>query len=1072
MSGPNYPEWVLQLSERRLVELFGEVTLARGQEYVRQGRVGHIAIGSGTGGSLIQAQVRGSSARAYQTVARYQADSGLISTSCSCPIGYNCKHGAALLWHMRTVNLRALTPAWQRALAQVTAETRTTAPGQQLAVQVTRAANGAIQLRPMVWGRSGRWVRTGVTWESLLHPWGGDYLEEHRVPLAGLARTREQRSGYSFYAQRADVLELGQLDDSAWTLLARAVEAGVELVPGQSTPSVQLVAEPARVSGRLSRSGPDLVLRTYATSGDREWPVLYANLLGSPPHGLAVTEDGELLLVPFAESLSQGQQALLVQHPRLEIPAADIASFAAQFHPALRRLVDLQTDADVELPELAAPRLLLRVEFLPDHVTTLSWAFRYQVGDDALDVEPYATGDQPAYRDRTAEHALLDALPAGPWPVRGDRAGRHPTAHATLTGPGTAEFASHWLERLAELGVVIEVTGTPQAYRLASEAPQVDLAVTDAGPGSDWFNLAVTVSIEGEPVEYRELFTALATGQTHLILPSGTWFSLERPELEQLRALIEEAGQLTPKGEDGLRLRAVHAGLWDDLRMLGVVSEQSATWTAAVSALLETDELPAVPVPAGLRATLRPYQELGFRWLHFLHRARLGGILADDMGLGKTLQAIALACALVEEGRLTEPLLVVAPTSVLGTWAAEAARFAPGLRVRVVEQSSRKRTQPVAELAADADLVVTSYTLLRLDEEEFAAQAWSAVFLDEAQFVKNRQSRAYQAVRRLRAPAKFAVTGTPLENNLMDLWSLLSITAPGLFPDPVTFTDAYRRPIETGTDPAALARLHRRVRPLMLRRTKEGVAAELPPKQEQVLRVPLSPGHRRLYDKQLAAERKKVLGLVDDLRRNRITILSSLTLLRQLALSPALVLPGQLAVSAKLDTLVELVAELAAEGHRALVFSQFTGYLGLARDRFRAEGIGASYLDGRTRDRSARIEAFRSGTDPVFLISLKAGGFGLTLTEADYVFILDPWWNPAAELQAIDRTHRIGQDKHVMVYRLVSEDTIEEKVVALQERKRDLFAKVVGEGGELAAPLSAADIRSLLEPTEPKGELP
>ncbi len=1069
MSGPTYPEWVDHLSERRLVELFGEVTLARGQEYVRQGRVGHIAMGSGTGGSLIQAQVRGTSARAYQTVARFHADTGDITTACSCPMGSNCKHGAALLWHMRTVNLHANVPAWQRALAQVTAETPAAGAGQPLAIRVTRAPSGAIQLRPMAWGKSGRWVRTSITWETVLHPWGGDYLEAHRALVAGLARTREQRSGYSFYAQRSDLLELGQLDASAWTWLTRAVEAGVELVPGQETPPVRLVPEPARITGRLSRTADGLQLRTVAASGDSEWPVLNANLVGTPPHGLAILEGGELLLIPFADILSQGQQSLLVSHARLDIPAADLASFAAQFQPTLRRLVELHVDDDVELPETAPPQLKLAVEFAPDHVTSLDWSFRYRIGDDALEVDLYRTGDQQAFRDAAAEQALLNVLPAGPWPVRGDRAGLQPKATATLTGWATADFVSNWLEPLRRLGVLVEVKGTPQAYRLASEAPQVGLSVTDAGPGSDWFNLAVTVTIEGEAVEYRELFTALATGQTHLILPSGTWFSLERPELEQLRVLIEEAGQLTPRDADGLQLRAVHAGLWDDLRNLGVVSEQSAAWTAAVSALLESDELPQVPVPASLLATLRPYQELGFRWLHFLHRARLGGILADDMGLGKTLQVIALAGALAEEGRLTEPILVVAPTSVLGTWAAEAARFAPGLRVRVVEQSSMKRTQTVAAVAADADMLVTSYTLLRLDAEEYAAQAWSAVFLDEAQFVKNRQARAHQAVRKLRAPAKFAVTGTPLENNLMDLWSLLSITAPGLFPDPAGFTDTYRRPIESGTDPAALPRLHRRVRPLMLRRTKEGVAAELPPKQEQVLRVPLSPGHRRLYDKQLAHERKKVLGLVDDLKHNRITILSSLTLLRQLALSPALVMPGHAAVSAKLDALVELVTELAAEGHRALVFSQFTGYLGLARDRLTDEGIGTSYLDGRTRDRAARIEAFRTGTDPVFLISLKAGGFGLTLTEADYVFILDPWWNPAAELQAIDRTHRIGQEKHVMVYRLVSEDTIEEKVVALQERKRDLFAKVVGEGGELAAPLTAADIRSLLEPSVGEG---
>ncbi|MCB0912682.1 MAG: hypothetical protein KDB60_13795, partial [Propionibacteriaceae bacterium] len=978
MSGGKYPDWVHELGERRLVELFGEVTLARGQEYVRQGRVGHIVTGSGTGGSLVQAQVRGSSYRSYQTVARYHADTGAVTTSCSCPVGSSCKHGAALLWHMRTVNLRALVPAWQRALEQITTQARPTSGGQPLAVQVTRAARGSIELRPLVWGRSGRWVRTGITWDAVLNPWGGDFTEAHRVVLAGLARSRGQRQNYSFYSQRADVLELGELGASVWSALGDAVAAGVELVAGQGTPPVRVIGEPARVAARLGAGGDGLTLRTHVASGGREWPVVYANLLGSPPHGLVVEEAGELLLVPFAEPLDPGQQALLVQHPRLQIPDADIPAFAAEFAPALRRLVDLAVEPGVDLPETSAPQLLLKVAFEPDHRTGLEWLFRYRVGDRSLDVELYPAGHRPAYRDGDAERALFDGLPAGPWPVRGDRPGSRPVARSTLTGPATADFVTHWLDRLAGAGVLVETTGEAQSYRLAAEAPQVSLAVTDPAEGTDWFNLAVTITIEDEPVEYRELFTALATGQTHLILPSGLWFSLERPELEQLRALIEEAGQLQPKDAEGLRLRTEHAGLWEELVGLGVVAEQSRAWSAAVTALLRTDELPEVPVPAGLRASLRPYQELGFRWLHFLHGARLGGILADDMGLGKTLQALALASALVGEGRLERPLLVVAPTSVLGTWASEAARFAPDLRVRVVAQTSRKRTQPLAELAADADLVVTSYTLLRLDEAEYADLPWTAVFLDEAQFVKNRQSRAYHAVRKLRARAKFAITGTPLENNLMDLWSLLSIVAPGLFADPAAFAEFYRRPIESGSDPAALGRLHRRVRPLMLRRTKESVAAELPPKQEQVLSVPLAPGHRRLYDKQLAAERKKVLGLVDDLRRNRITILASLTLLRQLALSPALVLPDQPIASAKLDALIELVTELASEGHRALVFSQFTTYLGMVRDRLAEDGIGAVYLDGRTRDRAARIESFRTGTDPVFLISLKAGGFGLT----------------------------------------------------------------------------------------------
>jgi SNF2 family DNA or RNA helicase len=302
-----------------------------------------------------------------------------------------------------------------------------------------------------------------------------------------------------------------------------------------------------------------------------------------------------------------------------------------------------------------------------------------------------------------------------------------------------------------------------------------------------------------------------------------------------------------------------------------------------------------------------------------------------------------------------------------------------------------------------------------------------------------------------------------VQNNLMDLWSMLSIVAPGLFPSPQRFTEHYRTPIERGGDADVLAALRRRIRPLMRRRTKEQVAAELPPKQEQVLEVVLNPRHRKVYDTHLQRERRKVLGLVDDLQRNRFTIFRSLTLLRQLALDASLVDEAHVGIrSSKADAFLEHLQEVVAEGHRALVFSSFTGFLGTVRKRLDAEGLPYAYLDGRTRDRQRRIELFRSGQAPVFLISLKAGGFGLNLTEADYVFVLDPWWNPAVEAQAVDRTHRIGQDKTVMVYRLVAAGTIEEKVMALQERKRDLFARVLDDDGRaLSGVLTAEDIRGL-----------
>ena len=568
----------------------------------------------------------------------------------------------------------------------------------------------------------------------------------------------------------------------------------------------------------------------------------------------------------------------------------------------------------------------------------------------------------------------------------------------------------------------------------------------------------------------RTLVTALTLGEEHVILPSGTWFRVDRPELQELRRLIDEARAMSDDPKGPLRLSAYQADLWAELEELGVVQEQSERWRSLVAGLAGAAEgapLEPVEVPAGLAATLRHYQHSGFEWLTFLRRSGLGGILADDMGLGKTMQTLAMILQAVQdregERAAYPPFVVVAPTSVLPTWLAEAARFAPSLRVVALGETTKRRGGSIAAAVAGADLVVTTYAVFRIDAEAFRECAWSALILDEAQFVKNHQSQVYQCARLLPAPTKLAITGTPMENNLMELWALLSIVAPGLFPRPGAFQEHFRRPIESGAAPERLDTLRRRIRPVMLRRTKEAVASELPPKQEQIIEVALSPRHRRIYDRVLAHERQRILGLLDDAQRNRIAILRSLTRMRRLCLDPVLDDPAHAGIgSAKVDALLELLTPVLAEGHQALVFSQFTGFLATVRARLDAEGIGYAYLDGRTRKREDVIASFRSGERPVFLVSLKAGGFGLTLTEADYVFLLDPWWNPATETQAIDRTHRIGQDKHVFVYRLVATDTIEDKVLALQARKRELFARVIDEGALASGVLSAEDIRGLL----------
>ena len=432
------------------------------------------------------------------------------------------------------------------------------------------------------------------------------------------------------------------------------------------------------------------------------------------------------------------------------------------------------------------------------------------------------------------------------------------------------------------------------------------------------------------------------------------------------------------------------------------------------------------------------------------------------MGLGKTLQVLALVCHARERVPDLGPFLVVAPTSVVSGWVGEAARFAPELRVDAVTDTLTRSGRGIDEVAT-ADVVVTTYTLFRLDADAYRTVSWAGLILDEAQYVKNHQAKTYRCVRELAAPFKLALSGTPMENNLMELWSLLSITAPGLFPDPKRFAEHYARPIERGGDGEQLVRLRRRIRPLLKRRTKELVAADLPAKQEQTLDVDLHPRHRKLYDTHLQRERQKVLGLIDDFDRNRFTILRSITLLRQLSLHPGLVDDGHKAVPcAKLGALVEQLEDVVGGGHRALVFSQFTGFLAKVRERLDAEGIGYCYLDGRTRRRDRVLERFKDGGDPVFLISLKAGGFGLNLTEADYCFLLDPWWNPATEAQAIDRTHRIGQTRPVMVYRMIARETIEEKVVALARRKAALFSGVMDEGDLFASSLTAEDIRGLL----------
>jgi superfamily II DNA or RNA helicase len=1075
------PSWVYDWSDERLRARFAHGTFARGLGYATLHAVRIVKAGGDP--SILLAQVAGSERTPYQTVVtspgRFR-----VQGRCSCPVASDCKHVVATVLTARDQGVAAPTafrsfgqPGWTDLLGDVVAPNKYDEPAPlALSLEIVQPRNGGprrVRIRPLAEGKNG-WVKTGASWHDLEQRYYGyrdtppnaEQTAWARETLA-LVRSRAQNYYGSTYGDL--VVHLDEFGPAVWRVLADAQRVGFTLVEAHGG-SVEIVDEPARAVADLQRraDGAMTVTTTLRHNDGQPLPGDVV-LIGDPAYGAAVTDEGGLRLIPLDPAIDGSTQRLVTAGP-VVVPEHDLSLFLTDFYPALSRRVTVVSDDDsVDLPEIAPPLVGLLVRFEEGHTATIETSFLYPVGEESL-IVPVDSPDDDATRDLAAERDLLQRLDVLDR-VRGLRVrttyGYRLTPVVTLRGLDTAELVEHVLPALEEAeSVEVIMIGEPAAYGEAAEAPLVTVAVRDRGDDPDWFDLDVAVTVDGQNVPFAPLFAAIALGEERLLLDSGTWFRLDRPELRRLRDLIEEAKALEDRPSDSLRLTPVQAGLFDELVQLGVVTEQSERWSRSAGALLALEELPHPDPPAGLRAELRPYQLEGYQWLSLLWDLRLGGVLADDMGLGKTVQTLAMAARAKADGSLggeAGPLLVVTPTSVMATWASQAATFCPDLDVRVIPETEKKSKRTIAAQADGADLVVTSFALFRIDEEAHRSVRWSGLVLDEAQFVKNHQAKTYQCARRLPAPFKLAITGTPLENSLMDLWSMLSIVAPGLFPDPQRFKEFFQRPIESGRSPERLDALRRRVRPLMLRRTKDLVATDLPPKTEQVLDVSLNPQHRRIYDTHLNRERQRVLRLVADMDKNRITILQSLTTLRQLTLDAALVdedYAGKCR-SSKIDVLVEQLREVAAEGHRALVFSQFTRFLSTVRTRLTEEGIGSCYLDGRTRDRQQRIAEFTEGDAPVFLISLKAGGFGLNLTEADYVYILDPWWNPAAEEQAIDRTHRIGQDKPVMVYRLVATDTIEQKVIALQQRKRDLFAAVVDGGAASSGALTAEDVREL-----------
>jgi superfamily II DNA or RNA helicase len=576
------------------------------------------------------------------------------------------------------------------------------------------------------------------------------------------------------------------------------------------------------------------------------------------------------------------------------------------------------------------------------------------------------------------------------------------------------------------------------------------------GSGEDWFDFSFSIEAGGgQQFSTAEVQRLLQIGQSVTRLRDGRLAILDTDGLEEFQAILRDCdpAQSRPGTYRIERRQAAYVdAAFGDLAGASIQSTREwENWTRAQRQLV-----PFEPEPLGsLEGILRPYQKDGVYWLRFLSRNGLGGILADEMGLGKTLQTLAFLRT------LDGPSLVVCPSSLLFNWAREAQKFVPELKVLCIEGADRAK---LFRQILESNLVLTSYPLLRRDIDRFRDFKFSSIFLDEATHIKNPDTQNAQAAMALVGRHRFVLTGTPVENSVRDLWSLLHFVLPGYLGRREDFRERYELPISRGSQPEK-ARLAKRLRPVMLRRLKQQVVKELPEKIEQIAYCDLSPEQEELYQKLRQESRRKLdeLSATKDQGRARIVMLTALLRLRQVCCDLRLLGQEAERPSAKLELLEELLEEAMDGGHRVLLFSQFVSMLRLIRARMDESGIRYGYLDGETKNRAKAVDEFQqSGDLPLFLISLKAGGMGLNLSAADTVIHFDPWWNPAVEAQATDRAHRIGQTRVVTSYKLIARSTVEEKILSLQQKKRELIQSTVESEEPVMSGLSVAEITELL----------
>jgi len=616
------------------------------------------------------------------------------------------------------------------------------------------------------------------------------------------------------------------------------------------------------------------------------------------------------------------------------------------------------------------------------------------------------------------------------------------------------EWINQHYDKLIAEDFEIEQPDSHNQKRYVFGSSKIDLTVSE---NNDWFDIEAIVYFGSYSIPFIQLKHHILNRKKEFLLPSGEIAIIPEKWFSQYGNLLHFAD-----GDTGLKLKRQHIGL---INSLAEGEMASVTMNRKLQKLLEFDELEDVAMPQNFQGDLRPYQKAGYNWFHFLKDYHFGGCLADDMGLGKTIQTLALLQKYKEDteaagGKATS--LVIMPTSLIYNWLNEAKKFSPQLRLMVHTGTFRYKSP---EVFANYDVVITTYGITRIDIDLLENYFFDYVILDESQNIKNPSSKSFHAVRQLKSRFKLILSGTPVENSVNDLWTQMSFINPGLLGAQQFFLNEFVTPIEKKKDEDKARKLQALIKPFVLRRTKEQVATELPPKTENLFYCQMSEEQAEVYENIKSEYRNELLKSLEDgtFAKTQIHVLQGLIKLRQIANHPVMIDQDYEGDSGKFENVVHTLANVLEGKHKVLIFSQFVKQLNIYREYFDREKITYAYLDGSTQNRGDVVKQFQEDEKTrVFLISIKAGGVGLNLTEADYVFILDPWWNPAVEQQAIDRTHRIGQTKNVFIYKFITKDTVEEKILALQQRKLNVARSLITTEESFIKSLSVDDIKEIL----------